>query len=238
MSNRKGKRFNSACSVIEERNFFSFLEPNSAKNSSKKIADFTRDTSPQIFSAIISPKSPNNFGKKLLKPEFLMKKNALILERAQVLSKANKELKKQLEKKCLAPKDLFKTHAVHLTRESFSKVYSDLDIAEPFREIKKVLAWISAQKDEFCIKNVKHAIEKISGIVTNLQVETEAKMQILTLEYEKTIKNLEEKVAVLGKNSTEKEKNITKSLVSKNLQLSATINRLEKVVNEQTVRNI
>ena len=214
MSKSKGKRVKSVSAGFEDDGFFSLLEPSFEENSMQRTRRVggAKIESSKASSAIASPEERKDHSiiRPLLRSEFLTKKNALILERAQVLTKENRKLKKELEKKCLDPKELFKTHAVKLTKESYikSKSFStspdsQIDVLEQVSAMKKILSWIFEQKDELPIRSIKALLEqKLTDSINDFN---------------------------------KKEKETIDLLVLKNMKLSTSVYELETKIKEQTV---
>ena len=188
MSKRIIKRFASVCPEAIDENFLSFLEPHSSFN----VVSLSTNNQ---TSSLCSPKDyktvtqRNDFSltsscKTSPKQKYLLKKNALILERARVLTKENLDLKKQLKKKCSTPKELFQTHAIKLTKDHFTKKNPDskpkdlkINISESLSSIKEIIVWIQEQRDETPIKSIKPSIKEMNSIIKTIQTEINAKIQ-------------------------------------------------------------
>ena len=246
MSKSKGKRVKSVSAGFEDDGFFSLLEPSFEENSMQRTRRVggAKIESSKASSAIASPEERKDHSiiRPLLRSEFLTKKNALILERAQVLTKENRKLKKELEKKCLDPKELFKTHAVKLTKESYikSKSFStspdsQIDVLEQVSAMKKILSWIFEQKDELPIRSIKAPLNQVFAMIKTIQVEIEAKSQIIISTYKNKIALLEQKLTDSINDFNKKEKETIDLLVLKNMKLSTSVYELETKIKEQTV---
>ena len=246
MSNCRAKRFNSVCTIFEEDGFSSLLEPNLLVNQTERARKPTASIiqTPKASSAITSPKERKGIarGKPLQNSEYLTKKNSLVLERAQVLTKENRILRKQLEKKCLDPKELFKTHAVKLTKDSFIKSKSvsagpdsQIDILEQVSAMKKILSWILEQKDESPIRSIKASLNQLFTMIKTIQVEIEAKSQIIISTYKNKIALLQQKLMTSSYDFEKKEKETIDFLVFKNIKLSTSTCELESKIKDQTV---
>lgn len=76
----------------------------------------------------------------------------------------------------------------------------------------------------------------MSNIIKTMQVEIEAKAEVIISSYEKKIQFLTEKLAKISENSKLEEQKTVNALIEKNLQLSKRLYELEKSFEEKQVK--
>ena len=76
----------------------------------------------------------------------------------------------------------------------------------------------------------------MTNIIQTMQVEIEAKAEVIISSYEKKIQFLTEKLAKSSENSKLEEQKTVNALIQKNLQLSKRLYELEKSFEEKQVK--
>ena len=86
------------------------------------------------------------------------------------------------------------------------------------------------------IKYIQSSIVQMTNIIQTMQVEIEAKAEVIISSYEKKIQFLTEKLAKSSENSKLEEQKTVNALIQKNLQLSKRLYELEKSFEEKQVK--
>lgn len=225
----------SASPTNKDRNFLTLLEPTSSSSRSGNFPEpskISRATKSYDFSKASSSKTKKTQENPV--------RFSSAITRAKVNLSKDFTLREKLTNKTIDPKLLYKKHAVQLTKESVIKKYANntteniiKDIQEPLSVIKSILNWIIDQNDDVTLKMIRNNIENALQHMKIVSVEIEARLDVLTSAWEAKIKALEDQACENVLKVECQQKDLVKSLIEKNFQISNELCSYEKKICEQ-----